>query len=169
MTVFKTFLKILKKNKGIVIFYTALLLLFGGLNMNANKSVTEFTASKPSILIVNRDEEIGITKDFIKYIKENSTTPEIADNEEARNDALFYDDAAYIIYIPENYHNDFMAGNAPELEIKRTGNYSSEYAEMIIKRYISVANTYQKSIESEDELIEKVNETLSKKAKEEKT
>ena len=169
MRVFKTFLKILNKNKGIVIFYTALLLLFGGLNMNANKSVTEFTASKPSILIVNKDEEIGITKDFIKYIKENSTTPEIADNEEARNDALFYDDADYIIYIPENYHNDFMAGNAPELEIKRTGNYSSEYAEMIIKRYISVANTYQKNIESEDELIEKVNETLSKKAKAEIT
>lgn len=163
MTVFKTFLKILKKNRGMVIFYTVLLLVFGGINMSANKPTTEFEATKPSVLIVNKDEEVGITKDFIKYIKENSETPEIADNEEARNDALFYSDVSYIVYIPENYHNDFMAGNAPELEIKRTGDYTSEYAEMLVKRYLSVANTYQKSIKSEDELIEKVNETLSKK------
>ena len=163
MTVFKTFLKILNKNKGIVIFYTALLLVFGGINMSSNKQTTEFEAIKPSILIVNKDEEEGITKDFIKYIKENSTTPEIADNEEARNDALFYEDVSYIVYIPENYHNDFMAGNAPELEIKRTGVYASEYAEMLVKRYLGVASAYQKSIKTENELIEKVNETLSKK------
>ena len=139
MTVFKTFLKILKKNRGMVIFYTVLLLVFGGINMSANKPTTEFEATKPSVLIVNKDEEVGITKDFIKYIKENSETPKIADNEEARNDALFYSDVSYIVYIPENYHNDFMAGNAPELEIKRTGDYTSEYAEMLVKRYLSVA------------------------------
>lgn len=163
MTVFKTFLKILKKNKGMVIFYTVLLLVFGGINMSANKPVAEFEATRPSVLIVNKDEEVGITKDFIKYIKENCDTPEIADNEDARNDALFYEDVSYIVYIPENYHNDFIKGNAPELEIKRTGNYNSEYAEMIIKRYLGVASIYQKSIKSEDEIIAKVNETLEKK------
>ena len=55
MTVFKTFLKILKKNKGMVIFYTVLLLAFGGINMNANKTSTEFQATKPPILIVNKE------------------------------------------------------------------------------------------------------------------
>lgn len=164
MTVFKTFLRILNKNKGIVILYTVILLVFAGINMQSNNTVATFEASRPDILIVNRDEEVGITKDLIKYIKENSDTPTVADNEEARNDALFYEDTDYILYIPENYHNDFMEGKAPELEIKRTGSYDAEYAEMIIKRYISVANTYQKSISSEDELIAKVNETLSKKA-----
>lgn len=164
MTVFKTFLKILNKNKGIVILYTVILLVFAGVNMKSNNNVATFEASRPDILIVNRDEEVGITKDLIKYIKENSDTPTVADDEEARNDALFYNDTDYIIYIPENYHNDFMNGKAPELEVKRTTSYNAEYAEMIIKRYISVASTYQKSISSEDELIEKVNETLSKKA-----
>lgn len=164
MTVFKTFLRILNKNKGIVILYTVILLVFAGINMQSNNTVATFEASRPDILIVNRDEEVGITKDLIKYIKENSDTPTVADNEEARNDALFYEDTDYILYIPENYHNDFMEGKAPELEIKRTGSYDAEYAEMIIKRYISVANTYQKSISSEEELIAKVNETLSKKA-----
>lgn len=164
MTVFRTFLKILNKNKGIVILYTVVLLVFAGINMQSNNTTATFEASRPDILIVNRDEEVGVTKDLIKYIKENSDTPTVADDEEARNDALFYEDTDYILYIPENYHRDFMEGKAPELEIKRRTSYNAEYAEMIVKRYISVASTYQKSISSEDELIEKINETLSKKA-----
>ncbi len=162
MTVFKTFLKILNKNKFVVILYTVLLLVFGATNMSANQSSTTFTASKPNILIVNNDEEAGITKNFIKYIKENSKTPEVKDNEEARNDALFYEDADYIVYIPKNYNKDFLDGKNPEIEIKRKDSYNSAFAEMMIKRYISVASLYRKGIESEDELIEKINETLSK-------
>ena len=161
MTVFKTLLKILNKNKGIVILYTALLILFGGINMNANEKATNFVASKPDILIVNRDEEVGITKDFIKYIKENSNTPTVEDNEEARNDALFYQDTDYIVYIPKNFHKDFMSGHTPELEIKRSSAYDSEFAEMIITRYLGVAETYRNSYESEEKIIEKTNETLS--------
>ena len=34
MTVFKTFFKILNKNKFIVILYTVILLVFGGFNMS---------------------------------------------------------------------------------------------------------------------------------------
>lgn len=162
MTVFKTFLKILNKNKIMVIIYTVLLLLFGGINMNSNEKATNFIASKPDILIVNRDEEVGITKDFIKYITENSNTPIVADNEDARNDALFYEDVDYIVYIPENFHNDFMNGETPEIEIKRSGDYNSEFAEMLIKRYLSVAKNYRKSFKTEEEIIEKTNETLSK-------
>ena len=162
MTVFKTFLKILNKNKGIVILYTVLLLMFGGLNMNTNETTTNFMASKPNIIVVNYDEEVGITKDFIKYIKENANIPNIEDNEDARNDALFYEDTDYIIYIPENFHTNFMNGETPEFEIKRSANYSAEFAEMLIKRYIGTAESYRNSFENEDEIIEKINETLSK-------
>ena len=162
MTVFKTLLKILNKNKIMVILYTVLLILFGGINMNSNEKATNFVASKPDILIVNRDEEVGITKDFIKYIKENSNTPIVADNEDARNDALFYEDADYIVYIPENFHTEFMQGNIPELEIKRSGDYNSEFAEMLIKRYLGVAQNYKQSFTTEEEIIQKTNETLSK-------
>lgn len=164
MTVFKTLLKILNKNKFVVILYTFLLILFAGINMNANEKTTNFVATKPDILIVNRDEEVGITKDFIKYIKENSDTPTVADNEEARNDALFYDETDYIVYIPENFHNDFMSGKTPELEIKRSGSYNSEFAEMVIERYLGVAGIYRNSFDNEEQIIEKTNETLSKNA-----
>ena len=36
MTVFRAFLKILNKNKGLLITYTVMLLIFGGINMTDN-------------------------------------------------------------------------------------------------------------------------------------
>lgn len=164
MTVFKTFLKILNKNKFIIILYTLFLIFFGGFNMQTSEHNTNFVASKPDIMIVNYDEEKGITKDLIKYIEENSNVVDLKNNEDAINDALFYRDVNYVIYIPKNYNKDFMDGKNPEIEIKSTGDYQSSFAEMLLSRYIKVANIYQKSINNEEELISKINETLSKKS-----
>lgn len=161
MTVFKTFLKILNKNKAIIILYTAFLIGFGGFNMQTSDQSTDFVASKPDIMIINHDKEEGITKDFIKYITDNSNIVELKNDEEAINDGLFYRDVNYVIYIPENYHEDFMNGKNPEIDIKSTGDYQSSFAEMLLSRYIKVANIYQKSIKDEDELIRKIDETLS--------
>ena len=164
MTVFKTFLKILNKNKFIIILYTVFLIGFGGFNMQTSDNSTNFVASKPDIMIVNYDEEKGITKDLIKYITDNSNIIELNNNEEAINDGLFYRDVNYVIYIPKNYGKDFMDGKNPEINIKSTGDYQSSFAEMLLSRYIKVANIYQKSIKNEDELISKINETLSKQS-----
>ena len=164
MIVFKTFLKILNKNKFIIILYTVFLIGFGGFNMQTSDNSTNFVASKPDIMIVNYDEEKGITKDLIKYITYNSNIIELNNNEEAINDGLFYRDVNYVIYIPENYSKDFMDGKNPEINIKSTGDYQSSFAEMLLSRYIKVANIYQKSIKNEDELISKINETLSKQS-----
>lgn len=57
-----------------------------------------------------------------------------------------------------------MNGKNPEIEIKSTGDYQLSFAEMLLLRYIKVANIYQKSINNEEELISKINETLSKKS-----
>ena len=160
MTVFKTFIQILKKNKGIVILYTVLLLVFGSLNMQNNQSSIIFEAYEPDIFIVNEDEEVGVTKDLIKYIKDHSKTPEIKNNEDAINDALFYEDVSLVVYIPKDYNKDFMDGKNPQITIKKSQTYYSSLAEMIVQRYVKVATIYQKSIKDESLLIEKINETL---------
>ena len=165
MTVFKTFLKILNKNKFIVILYTVFLITFGGFNMQTSDNNTNFVASKPDIMIVNKDENKGITQDLIKYITDNSNIIKLKNNEAAINDGLFYRDVDYVIYIPKNYNRDFMDGKNLKIDIKSTGDYKSSYAEMLLSRYIKVANIYKKSIDNIDELINKINETLSKESK----
>ena len=163
MTIFKTFLKILNKNKFIVILYTIILLIFGGMNMKTKDNNVNFQAVKPDIVIINKDSEEGITKDLINYIKENSNIIEIEESEEKINDALFYRETNYVIYIPENYNKDFINQKNPEIKIKSSGDYKASYAEMILKRYIETANTYNKTIKNEDELIKKIHETLQVK------
>lgn len=162
MTVFKTFLKVLNKCKVPIIMYTVFLIGFGGFNMQTADSSTSFVASKPDILIINQDKEEGITKNLIEYIKENSNIIDIKDDEEAINDALFYRDVNYIIYIPENYREDFLKGENPEIKVKSTGDYQSSFAEMLLSRYIKVASIYRDNIDSEEEIINRINDTISK-------
>ena len=169
MTVFKTFWKILNKNKLTVIIYTVILLVFGISNMKTSEKSMNFQAEKPDIAIVNYDEETELVKGFVQYLNKNCNVKEIENNEEILNDAIFYRDLNYVIYIPENYTEEFMAGKKPELEVKSTGDYQASYAEMIVTRYIQMANIYQKKISDESELVVQVNEVLKNEAKIEMT
>lgn len=169
MIVFKTFLKILNRNKFIIFLYTFLLIGFGAFNMKTSDSNIHFMASKPDIMIVNFDKEEGITKNLIEYIKKNSNLVDLKNKKEAIDDGLFYRDVNYVIYIPKGYHQDFMNGKNPEIQIKSTGDYQSSYAEMLLTRYLKVANIYQKVTQDEQMIIEKVNEILTQEVEVEMT
>lgn len=161
--------------------YTTILIIFARVNMSTSDNQISFEATKPKILIVNQDENVGVTKNLTKYLEDNCELVEIKDDEEARNDALFYRDVSYIIYIPENYRQEVLKGNTPEIEIKSTEDYSSSYAEMLLTRYVKVQNIYveelTKQIDSkaltdeklENQMIEKVNEAIAKQAQVEMT
>ncbi len=169
MTVFKTFLKIVNRYKFTVILYTVILIIFAGVNMQTSDTSTNFVASKPDVLIINNDKNGKITENLINYIKNNSNIIDIKKDDEAISDALFYREVNYIIYIPENYGNDFLDGRNPEIKIKSTGDYNSSLAEMMLSRYVKVANIYLNHTKNEDELISKINDTLKENTKTEVT
>ena len=62
MIVFKTFLKILNKNKIMFIFYTILLFSITMMNTTNNENNMSYVQSKPAIFIVNNDEELNRIK-----------------------------------------------------------------------------------------------------------
>lgn len=161
MTVFKAFWKVIKKYKGTIILYTVMLVLFGGLNMTSNNISTTFVDSKPDILIVNNDEEIGLTKNLVDYLKSNANVIDVEKDEDAINDSLFYREVNYVIYIPKNYREDILNGLDPEIEIKTTGDYESGLAEILLSRYLKVQKIYSNNIEDESELISLINENMN--------
>ena len=105
--------------------------------------------------------KFGIVKAFIEYITQNTNIIEIKCDEDAISDALFYRDVNYVIYIQDNFREDFLEHKNPKIEVKSTGDYQASLAEMIVNRYLNVANIYNNSF-SEDEIIEKTSDTLSK-------
>ena len=144
MTVFNTFWKVIKKYQGFIILFTVILVAFGGINTQTTNAPTTYADTKPDILIVNNDENKGLTKNLVTYLTKNSNVVKIKDDEDARNDALFYRDVNYIIYIPENYRSDILAGKTPEIEIKSAKDYTSSFTEMMLKRYLKTQSIYQK-------------------------
>ena len=162
MTVFKTFLKVLNKYKGTLILYTVILIFFAGFNIEANDTGTDFVSSKPDVLIINQDEEVGITKSLVHFIENHSNIVPIKDTEEARDDALFYRDVNYIIYIPAHYREDFLAGKNPVIVVKSTGDYQSSLAELLLTRYLKLAEFYRAIETDEETLIAQIETTLSK-------
>lgn len=162
MIVFKTFLKILNKNKIMFIFYTILLFSITMMNTTNNENNMSYVQSKPAIFIVNNDEEGIITKDFVKYLDSNTKIIKIKNNEESIDDALFNRRIQYVIYIPKNFSDELIKGNKLNLDIKKVEHYNSAFAEMIINRYLNLVTLYSKDIKDIDILLSKVNDQLNK-------
>lgn len=162
MIVFNTFWKVINKYKGTIILFTVMLVAFGGINTTSSNSTVDFTNSKPDIAIVNKDENKGLTKNLISYLKKNTNVKDIKNEEEALDDALFYREVNYIIYIPKNYHNDVLSGKTPEIDIKTVGDYTSSLAEMLLTRYLKIQSIYSKNISNEQELVKAINQNLTK-------
>lgn len=165
MIVFKTFLKVLNKCKMSIILYTVILIVFGGLNLQTSDDTINFVAVKPKVLIINNDEEKGLTRDLIKYISKNTKKVNIKDDENAIRDALFYRDVNYIIYIPNNFRSDFLNGKDPKIIVESTGDYNSSLANILLNKYLKTANLYNKDDISENELIKNINMTLDRQSK----
>lgn len=163
MTVFNTFWKVINKYKGTIILFTVMLIAFGGINTTTSNNSLDFTNNKPDIVIINNDQNKGLTKNLIAYLKENTNVKDIKDEEEI-DDALFYRQVNYIIYIPKNYRNDILSGINPKIDIKTTDDYDSSLAEMILKRYLKTQEVYSKTTSNEQELIEKINTNLKTKS-----
>ena len=161
MTVFKTFFRIVNKLKPTIILYTALLIIFGAVNMKTSDNNINFVNSKPDILIINQDVNKGLTKNLIDYMKKNSNIVKVENNEEKINDALFYREVSYVIYIPKDYRKNVLLGKNPKLDIKKTDEYDAHLSEMMLKRYIKLQNIYNKEAGSEDELITLINDNIN--------
>lgn len=160
MTVFKTILKVLNKLKGTLILYTVVLISVTAINQTSGNNITNFEEAKPDVLIVNKDKENSISKGLEDYIAKHAEIKKIDINDEEKiNDAIFYRDVNYVIYIPENFGSDILNGKNPTLEYKSSGDEYSSYSEMLVEKYIKTALIYR-DYYTDDELVEKINEVV---------
>lgn len=159
MTVFKATFQIVKKYRLTIILYTIILIFFAGINFQTNDTSTEFVSEKPDILIVNQDENIGITKNLVDYLNAKCNVKDIDLEDDKISDALFYRDISYIVYVPKNYREDFLAGKSTQIEVKSTKDYEASLAEIILNKYLRIANAYRQNVTDENEIINMINKT----------
>ena len=159
MTVFKAFLKILKKNKGTVIFYTLLLVGISYFNFSTIESTRNFEQVKPKVHIRDNDNSV-LSKDFVSYISDNSEIIELNNYGEALDDAIFYRDISYYISVPENYFDDLVNGKEPVIEVKKVNDYNATFAERFVSRYVRLVDFYKNQANNQEELVRLVRKNL---------
>ena len=162
MTIFKTYWKIVKKNIGIIILYTVMLLVFGTMNLKANKNSFEFISSKPDIIIVNNSSGI-VTDNLILYLKTNANVKNITDENDI-DDAVFFRDTNYVIYIPKEFENKIENGKEFNIDIKTNNSYDSYIASELLNKYLDVFSKYMNLYNNKILAIQKLDNTLNKKA-----
>lgn len=160
MIVFNTFWRIVKKYKGTILLYTVMLIMFGGINLTSNSTNDMFTPTKPNIFIVNKDSNMGLNKNLINYLKKNTNVVSLEDDEEKINDALFYRDISYVIYIPKNYSKDVLDKKDVTIDIKSSKDYTSSLTEMMLDKYLNVQSNLVNITNNQDELVNMINNTL---------
>lgn len=171
MIIFKAFLRILNKNKGILIIYSLILVVFSLFSLKSNESTTTFESTKPDIYIINHDTDSSkqpsaLSASLVDFLASRSNlialdlkpqtdasrsvasqtdTPlarEVTLDNEVLDDAIFYRHVNFALEIPAGFERDFMARRNPAIAYKSTGDYNASLAEMQLSRYLELANAY---------------------------
>jgi len=146
MKVFKVYFKIIKKNLPMLSIYVAIFLLFALLLTisGVGGSTNTFSETKNRVMIINQDEASPLTDGLINYITEKSVIVAPVKNDEAIQDALFYEDAAYILTIPKGFSENFLTGTHSLTLGKQTTPNSTAgvQLDMLIEKYLGEFNLY---------------------------
>lgn len=165
MTVFKTYFKILKQNKSVIIMYTAILLIFTVFGTASGNTTKTFTASKPDVTIINSDINSKIVENLVSYIDNNANIIEIENTESKISDALFYKDINAVLYIYDGYTNDYLNNQEKELDVRLATDYAASYMKMLLDKYFKVADVTNNNINDEEKIISTINDSLKQEAK----
>lgn len=136
MQVFKVFFKILRQNIPTLIIYfvitflTAILFVkMGVMNMTTTEEI------KPSIVVENASDS-EYAKGLISYLDDKCKIQDVEDD--MIEDALYYRQIAYVLYIPEDFENQILSGETLQLDSKSVADISDSYiANQHIESYVS--------------------------------
>lgn len=145
MNVFKTYFKILNKQKVSILLYG---IMFLGITLILNLTVfrensESFRVQKVPSIVINQEKDSEFVKGFLTYLEKYITNEKIEDNDEARKDALFNRKVEYILTIPEEFTDSFLAGEEAKL-VKQTVPDSVDAASVdtAIDNYLNLAKVY---------------------------
>lgn len=166
MQVFKACLKVIKINMPMLLTY---ILVFVGVTivinlLNQPADMQGFTESKCRVAIINNDEESVIVQGLMDFVGERNIMVSIGGDRESIQDALFFQQADYIIIIPEGFTGSLMETGYARLEKTAIpGSISSLLVDMNVEKYLQTAGLYIKHQPgiTQEGLVEEIHRNLS--------
>ena len=97
MIVFKGFLQVLLRNIAFVILFTTIMVVMGLTAFQTSPgSSGDFTASKPTVLVINRGNDTALTRSFNSYLAGQTKKADTGTSEREIDDALYYQTLSYV-------------------------------------------------------------------------
>lgn len=145
MQVFKAFFKILNKNKLSMMIYLGIYMaLTIVMTQSASESdTTDFSQVSMDIGVDNQDKgELG--EALVEYLSKENNIKDIPKEREELLDTMYYREMQYVIVIPEDFTEKFIAGEREEA-LEGTvvpGNSTAFLAEMEVDEFLKTLGMY---------------------------
>ncbi|WP_099468678.1 ABC transporter permease [Konateibacter massiliensis] len=145
MQVFKAFMKIFRQTlPGLSMYVIIFLALSFFLSSAGSKTeVSEFSKSKESIAVINEDTG-RLGGELKTYLGTIHNVKDLGNDEEVLQDALYYRNVKYILFIPKDFTSKIAAGEIKELceTVKLPASYSGMYIDLQVEQYINTLAAY---------------------------
>lgn len=154
MPVFKTYMKIVKKNLFMAIMYTAIFIFltfafsgnsklsFEGARLGKDNEVV-FENSRLVISVIDKDNSEA-SAEFRNFISTRHDIVDIGEDKDDILDALYYTRVDYVLTIEDGYEERLSAGETEGLfsNYQIPGSYDGVFVDNTINQYVSILSAY---------------------------
>ena len=170
MQVFRAYFKVIRKNMlamsiyiFIFVILAFLLTLFFG-----QSTVTSFNPVKIRIAVIQEDNGSAFSENLTAWLGRQAVVVDLEPTQDSLQDALFYRDVEYILYIPVGFGASMM-DRRYDMTLNRTivpDSYTSIQMDLQIDQYLNLAALYLDSLPgvTADDLAAKIDHDLSAEA-----
>ena len=145
MPIFNCFLKIVWKNKFslliFVVLFSALVVIIS--QTTQSQPYASYEDSQVPIAVIDSDQS-ELSAALVEYINSRHELVELPNDKEKLQDALFYRNVEYILFIPEGFQSGLLGGldGMPLENVKLHDSISGIYIDNQIDGYISTLKAY---------------------------
>lgn len=143
MQVFKTYMKIVKKNLSIAFMYTAIFIVLTIMFSGNTVADQTFENVRLGVCVIDEDNTES-SRMLTEYIGKKHNLEDIENNKDAILDALYYTRVDYVLTIKNGFEEKLSKGETNELftNYKIPDSYYSVLLDNEIDEYISVLSSY---------------------------
>ena len=168
MQVFKAFFKILNKNKTTMIVYMVVYLALAFiLSFNGQKSDTSNFSQVCMEIGVDNQDKGKLGEALVSYLEKKNDIKEIPKEREELLDAMYYRNIQYVLIIPEDFTEKFLAGERDGV-LEGTvvpGNNTAYLAGMEIDEFLQNLGMYIDGGYDPEQAAQQTLDTMSKESK----
>ena len=163
MPVFKTYMKVVKKNLLMALIYTGIFVMLVFMFSSGAEPSVKFESISLGVCVLDEDNTEA-SKALTDYIASTNNLVEIENDKDEILDALYYTRADYVLTIKSGFEEKIKAGERENLltNYQLPDSYDGVFIDNKIDHYVSTLSAYMVAYDDVSAAISKTNATLSK-------